>query len=153
MNIQPYNKNSKCSDDSHSSAKIVLVRSLKYTPVTQSILCLIFFNVCSNHAPLNHSGQGSKNNLQILILIYLTLKGHQGHQSCNELLDPEQGYNHTKFERPPVNSVCQRANIKVLVISENMSMTSLEYVQSEKQWYIHHLLDLSNNPTKFKVIG
>ena len=36
---------SKCSDDSHSSAtlkKIMLVMSLNYTPVTQSILCLIF---------------------------------------------------------------------------------------------------------------
>ena len=35
-----------------------------------------------------------------------------------ELLDPNQGYNHVKYERPPLNST-----------SENMSIMSLEYVQ------------------------
>ena len=29
------------------------------------------FNMCSNHAPLNYSGQESTNNLQFVILIYL----------------------------------------------------------------------------------
>ena len=48
------------------------------------------------------------------------------------LLDPEQDYNHTKFERPPFNSVCQKANIKNFVNSENMSIISPEYVQKWK---------------------
>ena len=41
----PEDKKSKRSDSSHSSAKLkkmLLVMSLKYTPVKQSILCLIF---------------------------------------------------------------------------------------------------------------
>ena len=62
------NKKSKCSDNSHQSAKLhtqKLTMSLKYTMVTKTILCihnghkkhtvLNLFNVCSNHAPLNYS--------------------------------------------------------------------------------------------------
>ena len=69
------NKKSKRSDDSDSSAKLlqklVLVMSLKihtnHTKQTVLDLC----NVCSNHAPLNDSGQESVNNLQFMILTYL----------------------------------------------------------------------------------
>ena len=43
-----------------------------------------------------------------------------------ELLDPKQGYDHTEFERPPLNSVQQKANIQVFVKSEIMSIISLE---------------------------
>ena len=32
---------------------------------------LDLFNVCSNHAPFNYSGQESKHNLQFMILSYL----------------------------------------------------------------------------------
>ena len=45
--LTKYNKNSKCSDDPHSRAKLkkkVLVMSLKYTPATQNILCLILLD-------------------------------------------------------------------------------------------------------------
>ena len=35
----------------------------------------------------------------------VTLKQGQGHQAWNELVDPKQGYNHAKFERPPFNNV------------------------------------------------
>ena len=48
----------------------------------------------------------------------MTLKQGQGHQTWDELLDPEQDYNHAEFERPPLNSVRQKANIKVYVKSE-----------------------------------
>ena len=37
------------------------------------------------------------------------------------------GYSHAKFERPPLHSVRQKANIKVAVKSENMWIISLEY--------------------------
>ena len=48
------------------------------------------------------------------------------------MLDPEQGYNHAQFERPPLYSVRQKSNVKVSVISENTSIISLEYVQQYK---------------------
>ena len=54
-----------------------------------------------------------------------------------ESLDPKQGHNHAKFERPPWKSVHQKANVKVFVNSENMSIISLEYDQKWKMWYIH----------------
>ena len=54
--------------------KIVLVMSLKYTPVTQSLMYLDLFNVSSTHAPLNYSGQESKINLVYDSDIPVTLK-------------------------------------------------------------------------------
>ena len=67
------------------------------------------------------------------------------------MLDPEKDYNHTKFERPPWNSVRQRAKRKVFDKSENMSIISLEYTQIWKIVYIHYPLHLLNNPTKFQL--
>ena len=50
--------------------KIISVMSLKYMLVTQHTV-LDLFKVCSNHAPLNYSGQESEINLQFMILTYL----------------------------------------------------------------------------------
>ena len=62
----------------------------------------------------------------------MTLNQSQGHQTSNENVDPEQGYNHAKFEKPRVNSVCEKANDKVFVKSGNTSIISLEYVRRSK---------------------
>ena len=56
-----------------------------------------------------------------------------------EPLDPEQGCNQAKFQRPPLNSVCQKASVKgwffvvvvvvvVVVKLENTSVICLECV-------------------------
>ena len=42
--------------------------SLKYTLVTLCLISLSLSLSFRNHAPLNYSGQGSKNNLQFMIL-------------------------------------------------------------------------------------
>ena len=34
-----------------------------------------------------------------------------------DMKDPKQGYNHAKFERPPLNSVYQKANVKAFAKS------------------------------------
>ena len=57
------NKKSKCSDahiQVQNLKKIVLVMSLKYTPVTQSILCLILFMYVRTTQSLKCSGHKSK---------------------------------------------------------------------------------------------
>ena len=60
-----------------------------------------------------------------MILTYsMTLKLGQDHQTWYDLLDPKQGFDHAKFERPPLHSVSQKANIKVFVKSENISIIS-----------------------------
>ena len=41
----------------------------------------------------------------------MTLKQGQGYQTWYELLDPEQGNTNIKFERPPLNSVNQKAKV------------------------------------------
>ena len=58
------------------------------------------------------------------------LKYGQGYQTWYKLLEPEQGYNHAKFERLPLNSVRQKANIKFFCQKQkkNTSIISLEYV-------------------------
>ena len=43
----------------------------------------------------------------------MTLKQSQGHQLYNENVDPEQGYNHAKFEWSRYNSVREKGNVKV----------------------------------------
>ena len=58
----------------------------------------------------------------------VTLKQGQGHQTQYELVDLIQGYNIAKFEKPHLNSVCEKANDKVFVKSGNTSIISLQYV-------------------------
>ena len=76
--------------------------SLKYTPVTKSIR------------------------------VPRLLKQGQGHQTCYELVDQKQGYNNAKFEKPHLNSVCEKANDKDLVKSGIMSIMSHEYFRKSK---------------------
>ena len=69
IQVQNYNKKSKCLDNLHASVQLqkMIVTTHKYTTFKQSIL----FNVCSNHAPLEYSGQESKVSVQFMILAYL----------------------------------------------------------------------------------
>ena len=107
--------------------------SLKYKPVTQRILCLIFLIHQITIQYLNYRGQESKEQF----VAYdsptpVTLKQGQGHQTWYKLVETKQGYNNAKFEKPYSNSVCERAKDKVFVKSRNMSIISLEYVQESK---------------------
>ena len=74
---------------------------------------LDLFDVCSNHAPLNYSRQETKNNLQFMILTYLLPWNEV--KVIKPSIDPEQAYNHEKFEKPPLNSVPQKTNVNVLL--------------------------------------
>ena len=60
------------------------------------------------------------------------MKQGEGHQTWYELVNPKQGYNHAKFERPSLNSVHQKVNVNGFVKSENTSVISLEYVHKWK---------------------
>ena len=42
----------------------------------------------------------------------VTLKQSQGHQTWYKLVDPRQSYNNVKFQKPNLNSVCEKANDK-----------------------------------------
>ena len=52
----------------------------------------------------------------------MTLKQGQGHQNWYESVDPQQVYDHAKFERPPLNSVCEKAK---MYFSSNHTMCKL----------------------------
>ena len=81
--------------------------------------------------------------------IRVTLKQGQGHQTWYELENPNQGYDNTKFEKPCLNSVREKANDGVSVRSGNMSIICLEYVRKSK--IVVDLLDVLNNRTKFQL--
>ena len=76
---------------------------------------------------LNYSGQESKNNLQFMIRTYLW---PWNKVKIIKLVEPKRGYDHAKFERPPLNNICQKANTKVFVKSQNMSIISHEDVHN-----------------------
>ena len=52
----------------------------------------------------------------------MTLEESQGHQTNNENLDPEEGYNHAKFERPRFGSVREKGNVEMFFKGGNMSL-------------------------------
>ena len=54
-----------------------------------------------------------KINLQFDSDTPVTLKQGQGHQTWYELVDPSQGYNNAKFEKPHLNSVYEKNNDEV----------------------------------------
>ena len=64
----------------------------------------------------------------------MTLKQSQSHQTDDENLDPEQGYNRAKFERSRLNSVQEKGSVKVVFFFKrgNMPIISLEYVRKSK---------------------
>ena len=84
--------------------------------------------------------------------IPVTLKLGKGRQTCNKLLDSEQGYTHEKFERPPLNIVPQKAKVKVFLSNQKTHLFPLNMCNSEKQkWYFHYLHYLLDNTTHFQL--
>ena len=70
--------------------KIVLVMSLKYTTVTQSMLCLIFLMYVRTMQCLNYSRQESKKKFADYDSdTPVTLKQGQDHETWYELVDPK----------------------------------------------------------------
>ena len=56
----------------------------------------------------------------------MTLKQGQSHQTWHESVDSKQGYNQAKFEKPRINSVCEKGNDKVFVRLGKTLIVSLE---------------------------
>ena len=54
----------------------------------------------------------------------VTLKQGQGHQFWYELVDPKQGINRAKIERPPLNSFFEKANVLRQLLSQFDTMQS-----------------------------
>ena len=46
----------------------------------------------------------------------MTVKQSQGQQTYHENVDPDQGYNHAKFERSHLNSVQEKDKVTVFLV-------------------------------------
>ena len=93
----------------------MLIISLNYTPVTQ------YFNVCSSHTTFKLQRTRIQNT-QIAVYIsdtLVTFKQRQGHQTKNDNVDSNQGYNHAKFERSCFKSVREKGNVRGVCFSSN----------------------------------
>ena len=106
----------------------------------------------------------NKNKLQFMIQTYMwpwnkvkVIKpgmNNEGHQTWYK-----QSYNHAKFERPPLNSVRQKANVRFLSKQKTWQLSPLNLSKSEKQVCIHYLLTTQSDKisteqtknTKFSV--
>ena len=62
----------------------------------------------------------------------MTSKQAQGHQNLYELVDLKQSYNNAKLEKPSWNIACEKANDRVFVNLENVSVVSLKYVRKSR---------------------
>ena len=62
----------------------------------------------------------------------MTFNQGQSHQTWYELVDPKQGYNNAKLEKPHLNCVCEKNNDKVFLKTGNTSIISFEYVRKSK---------------------
>ena len=75
----------------------------------------------------------------------MTLKQDGGYLAWHKLVDPKRGYNNTMFERPLLNSVREKANVKVFAEAEISSFIT--------DMIIHNLVEVFMNYTKFNLIG
>ena len=89
--------------------KNMSIISLEHKPwVAQFILCMILMYIATIQH-LNYSTQESKQDFAVFISnTPVTLKQSQSHQTYSDNADPEQGYNHAKFERFCFHSVWEK---------------------------------------------
>ena len=62
----------------------------------------------------------------------VTFEQGKGHQTWYELVDYKQGYNKAKFEKSPLNSICERANDKVFKSHETHQLSPLNMCALKK---------------------
>ena len=83
----------------------------------------------------------------------VTLKYGQGNQTWFELLDPQKGYNHAKFERPPLNSVCEKPTIKILSNQKTRQLHSLDFQKVKISVIFIIFLTYLTIPQRFNLSG
>ena len=62
----------------------------------------------------------------------VTLKQSQGHQTYDENVDSQQGYNHAKFERSHFNSVQENGNVEFFSNKEISQSSPLNMCENKK---------------------
>ena len=75
---------------------------------------LDLFKVCSNYTNLNYSGQKSRKQLAVYDSDTLVILK----ETWSESVDPEQGYDHAKFEKLRLNSVHKKNGVQVFLSSQ-----------------------------------
>ena len=83
----------------------------------------------------------------------VTLKQGQGHKTWCELVDLKQAYNNTKFQRPCLNGVCEKANNRVLGNQEQLQSSPLicAKVQNIGIFMTCLVYSVFNNPPQFQL--
>ena len=85
--------------------------SLKYTPVTQRALCLIFSMYVRTISHVNYCEWASKKQFAVHDFdTSMTLTQGQDYQTWYELVHPKQSYSNVTFDKPHLNSVQEKAS-------------------------------------------
>ena len=91
------------------------------------------FNVCKKHTTFKQGGQESRTKFAVYDSLHACdLKTRSRSSNLLLICGPKPGYNNTKFEKPHLNSVHDKANNNFFNKSGNVSMISLEYAQRSK---------------------
>ena len=138
--------------------KNMWIVSPEHTPVAQFILCMIFLIHVATVQHLNYDTSNSreeskqevkKHNLHFVFLTPVALKQSQDHQTYNENLDPEQGYNHAKFERSRFSSVWDKGDLQIFSNKDISQLSPLNMCRNKKWWYSWSTL---HNQQPYKVL-
>ena len=123
------NKKRKCSDDSHSSAKLQKKKCYVpffHTPVTLRLLCLIFLMHVATMHRLNYSGQESKNTLSSLWIWHTCdLEIRPWSSNLVWIARPLAGLLSFKAWRTSLKQCPPKSQHLTFVTPENMSIISL----------------------------
>ena len=79
--------------------------------------------------------------------IPVTLKQAQGHQVRYEVVDPKQGYNHAVSE---TSLNVHEKKQHYVFYQQTCQLSPLNMCKRPKQWYIHDLFGVLNNPTRLQ---
>ena len=123
-----------------------------HTRVTQFILCMVFFMYISTTQHLNYSRQSKKHNLQFIFLTHLWLWNKV------KIIKPTMKM-HTLSKVIIMQSLKdlalrvseKKAMLKFFSSEEICQLSPLNMRKKSKWWYIHDLLDVINNRTKFHL--
>ena len=105
------------------------------------------FNECSNHATykLQWTRTYQRQFAVYVFDTHSTLKQGHCHKTYNDYVDPEQVYNHEKFERSRFNGIREEINLNNIPNEKLCQLSPLDV------WNIHDLHDVLNNPEKFQL--
>ena len=108
MPILKFQQAHNMTDQKHVCYFLWMYTSFTQIIIAHNLLMYVATVQCQNYSTVIQKAQFAV----YISKTSVTLKQRKGHQTHIEIVDPEQGYNPTKFEKTRFNSIWQKGNIK-----------------------------------------